>query len=257
MSFSALAKDISLSGHEDHRCGLLGRSGPQGKNLSIDGWTRSCRVSAGVTGWLKAVTAQGHPNSSNLSESASHNVERILSWVLAPVLIAAVLVGISAAIRTRPVRRAYEEHFRESRHERLFLAWIGFVVAVAVVRSLTWAIHNGIGPFEDVSLGGRHIHHLVWGILILLLVGLLWTVRAATGADGTRIWVGRLMSLMYGVGSALTLDEFALWLNLRDVYWAREGRESFEALAFFGGLLGIAVFGAGFFRRVVRHLRAQ
>jgi hypothetical protein len=99
-------------------------------------------------------------------------------------------------------------------------------------------------------MGGRHIHHLVWGILDLLLVGFLWVVRGATGEDGGRIWVSRLMSALYGVGSALTLDEFALWLNLRDVYWQREGRASLEAMALFGGLLGIAVFGAGFFRRL-------
>lgn len=174
-----------------------------------------------------------------------------LSWWLAPALIAVVLAIIVALLRFRPVRQAYEDHFQETRHERLFLAWIGFVVTVGVVRTLTWAIHNSIGPFHDVWMGGRHIHHLVWGILVLLLVGFLWTVRVGTGEDGF-LWTGRLWSLMYGVGSALTLDEFALWLNLRDVYWSREGRESFEALAFFGGLLAIAVFGAGFFRRLVR-----
>ena len=172
------------------------------------------------------------------------------SWWVAPALIATVLGVIAAVLRLRHVRHAYEAHFRESRHERLFLAWIGFVVAVGVVRALTWAIHRGIGPFHDVSMGGRHINHLVWGILDLLLVGFLWVVRAATGEDDSRIWVSRVMSALYGVGSALTLDEFALWLNLRDVYWQREGRASLEAMALFGGLLGIAVFGAGFFRRL-------
>ncbi len=179
------------------------------------------------------------------------------SWWIGPAFIAAVLAIVIAVLRTHHVRRAYEAHFQESRHERLFLAWIGFVVAVAVVRALTWAIHNGIGPFHDVSMGGRHIHHLVWGILDLMVVGFLWVVRAATGADGSRIWVARLMSLLYGVGAALTLDEFALWLNLRDVYWEREGRASFEALGLFGGLLGVAVFGAGFFQRLLVRPREQ
>ena len=105
-------------------------------------------------------------------------------------------------------------------------------------------------------MGGRHIHHLVWGIFDLLVVGFLSVIRAGTGADGSRVWVGRLMSLLYGVGSALTLDEFALWLNLRDVYWEREGRASFEALGVFGGLLGIAVFGAGFFGRLLTKSRS-
>jgi hypothetical protein len=172
------------------------------------------------------------------------------SWWAAPALIALVLGAIAAVFRLRHVRHAYEAHFRESRHERLFLAWIGFVVAVGVVRALTWAIHSGIGPFHDISMGGRHIHHLVWGILDLMLVGFLWVIRAATGEGGGRIWVSRFMSALYGVGCALTLDEFALWLNLRDVYWQREGRSSVEVMALFGGLLGIAVFGAGFFHRV-------
>lgn len=176
------------------------------------------------------------------------------SWWVAPALIAIVLSLIGAALRVRHVRHAYEEHFLESRHERLFLAWVGFVVAVAVVRALTWTIHRGIGPFHDVSMGGRHVHHLVWGIFDLLLVGFLWVIRAATGENAARIWVSRVMSALYGVGSALTLDEFALWLNLRDVYWQREGRASLEALALFGGLLGIAVFGAGFFRRLLHRV---
>ena len=96
------------------------------------------------------------------------------SWWVAPALIAIILAGIAAALRLKHVRVAYEAHFQESRHERLFLAWIGFVVAVGVVRSLTWAIHNEVGPFHDVSMGGRHIHHLVWGIFDLLVVGFLW-----------------------------------------------------------------------------------
>ncbi len=57
--------------------------------------------------------------------------------------------------------------------------------------------------------------------------------------------------MVYGVAAALTLDEFALWLNLKDVYWEREGRESFEALALFGALLSIGLFGQPFFREIL------
>ena len=60
------------------------------------------------------------------------------------------------------------------------------------------------------------------------------------------------MSMAYGVGAALTLDEFALWLNLRDVYWERQGRASFEALALFAAALAIAALGGPFLRAVVR-----
>jgi hypothetical protein len=77
---------------------------------------------------------------------------------------------------------------------------------------------------------GRHIHHLVWGITLLLVVGYLWMLQVGTGSNQSLVLLGRLTSLLYGVGSALTLDEFALWLNLRDVYWEREGRESWLCL---------------------------
>jgi hypothetical protein len=56
------------------------------------------------------------------------------------------------------------------------------------------------------------------------------------------------------VQAALILDEFALWLNLSDVYWQRQGRESYEAMALFGSVLGLGLFGAQLFRRLVREL---
>ena len=101
---------------------------------------------------------------------------------------------------------------------------------------------------------GRHIHHLVWGILLLLVTGFGWLLQAGTGDTGSRTWVGRVMSMAYGVGAALTLDEFALWLNLRDVYWEREGRSSFEALSLFAAALAIAALGGAFFRAAARKL---
>ena len=177
-----------------------------------------------------------------------------LSWFVAPLLIGAVLAVIIAILRTQRVRSVYEAHFQEARRERMFLSSIGFVVTVAVVRSLTWAIHNDIGPFHNVEMRGRHIHHLVWGICLLLLVGYLWMMEIGSGSPESRVIAGRLTSLLYGVGAALTLDEFALWLNLRDVYWEREGRASLEALALFGGVLAIGIFGAGFFRGLARHV---
>lgn len=171
---------------------------------------------------------------------------------LAPLLIALVLFGISRLIGARTVSAIYREKFPETPRERLFWAFIGFFVALAVVRTLTFLIHNEIGPFHDVEMHGRHIHHLVWGILLLLLTGYGWLLEAGTGVRGSRTWAGRIMSMTYGVGAALTLDEFALWLNLRDVYWEREGRSSFEALSLFAAALAIAALGGPFLRAVVR-----
>jgi hypothetical protein len=64
--------------------------------------------------------------------------------------------------------------------------------------------------------------------------------------------LSRLLSLLYGVGAALTLDEFALWLNLQDVYWARQGRESIDAVFLFGALLAAGASGRRLFRLMGR-----
>jgi len=171
---------------------------------------------------------------------------------LAPLLIALALFGIHKVLRRPALAAIYNEKFPETRRARLFWAALGFFVALAVVRTLTLLIHNQIGPFHDVEMRGRHIHHLVWGILLLLATGYGWLLEAGTGARGSRTWAGGTMSMAYGVGAALTLDEFALWLNLRDVYWEREGRASFEALALFAAALAIAGLGGPFLHAVAR-----
>jgi hypothetical protein len=177
-------------------------------------------------------------------------------WV-APLIIAAVLALLALIVSRTRLRAIYNEQFGESRRERLFLASVGFFIAVVVVRALTIAIHNDIGPFHNVSMHGRHIHHLVWGILLLLLVGYSWLIEIGTGSSDSWVWAGRLTSMLYGVAAALTLDEFALWLNLQDVYWERQGRESYEAMALFGGLLSVGVFGRSFFRGIFRRRAPQ
>jgi hypothetical protein len=96
-------------------------------------------------------------------------------------------------------------------------------------------------------MDGRHIHHLVPGIFILLAVGYGWLCEVGTGSDSSSIFVSGLMSLLYGLGAALTLDEFALWLNLKDVYFLREGRSSIDAVILFGSLLAIGAWGAPLF----------
>ena len=138
----------------------------------------------------------------------------------------------------RNLQRLYSFHFRDEWRERLFLAWLGFGVTVGVVRTITAMIRAGVGPVHNVTAGGLHIHHLVWGILLLILVGLVWLLELGVGSN----WVASLTAIAFGVGAALTLDEFALWLNLSDVYWQRQGRESLEALAFFGGILAAGIF---------------
>lgn len=155
-------------------------------------------------------------------------------------------------VRRETVLLLYRRTLQETARERLLLSSIGFYVALAVVRVLTHMIRAGRGPFHDVSMGGRHIHHLVWGILLLLIVGYCWLVQVGTGMRRTSIIAGRVLAVLYGIGSALTLDEFALWLNLRDVYWEREGRASIDAILLFSALLAIGIFGGRFVHALTR-----
>lgn len=132
---------------------------------------------------------------------------------------------------------------------RLFLAAVSFFITFLGVRLLVAAITHHIGPFGWVEVGGRHIHHLVWGILILLGVGYAWLAEAGSGSTSTDIFVGRFLAILYGAGAALTLDEFALWLNLSDVYWSPQGRESIDAVILFGAALAIGAWGVPLFSR--------
>src|SRR5260370_5652185 len=94
-----------------------------------------------------------------------------LSYWLAPALAGLILLALSTVTGRSRLRKIYAFHFPETPRERLFLAFLGFFVTIGVVRILTWCIHNGIGPIHNLELRGRHIHHLVWGIILLLLVG--------------------------------------------------------------------------------------
>jgi hypothetical protein len=137
---------------------------------------------------------------------------------------------------------------------RLFLAAVSFFVTFLEIRLLVMAITHHIGPFGWVEMGGRHIHHLVWGILILLAVGYAWLAEVGAGSTPTDIFLSRLLAILYGVGAALTLDEFALWLNLADVYWSPQGRESIDAVILFGAALAAGAWGAPVFRAIARRM---
>jgi hypothetical protein len=137
--------------------------------------------------------------------------------------------------------------------QRAFIASVSFLVTFIGVRILVRLIVHNEGPFQWVVVRGHHIHHLVWGILILLLVGYGWMLDLGRSHAPLSIFFSRLMSVSYGVGAALTLDEFAVWLNLEpDAYWSREGRISIDAVILFGGVLAVAAWGAPFFRGLGR-----
>ena len=159
-------------------------------------------------------------------------MHEFLSHHYVGLIIIAVLFVVALFLHHTPAGAKIKQRIPDRPQRRILLANVGFVIAFGIVRGIAWSIRHNIGPFHNVEHGGVHIHHMFWGILILLAVGFGWV--AELGNDDGSAFMGRFMSLLYGAGAGMTLDEFALWLNLRDVYWQREGRESvMAALTFF------------------------
>ncbi len=144
---------------------------------------------------------------------------------------------------------AYQQHV-DYRREAALRMWIAFIATFVLLRALTFAIRYHLLPVGNVvTSGGLHIHHFVWGILILLLSGFL----------GITVWSERLhpwLATIFGIGAALVIDEFALWLNLRDVYWLREGRSSIDLAIIVAALLGLYYAADRFWKQVVSEVRA-
>jgi hypothetical protein len=153
---------------------------------------------------------------------------------------------------SRDMRALYNKHFCERRKERQLFSTGAFFVTFASVRGITHAIRAERGPFKNITPGGRHIHHMTFGITGLLSVGYLWMLEIGVNEQRRS---SRTTAAVYGAGAALTLDEFALWLNLEDVYWAKQGRESIDAVVLFGSLLSLSVLGKGFLTELPALLR--
>ncbi len=143
----------------------------------------------------------------------------------------------------------YNRHFQDSRRERLFISSTSFFLTWALVRGLVHLIRANIGPFHNVSAGGTHIHHLVWGILLLLVAGYIAQLETPLSRRRVRV----LIAALFGAGAALTLDEFALWFYLADVYWTQEGRNSVDVAILFGAMLSLGVWGGAFIGSVSTH----
>jgi hypothetical protein len=140
---------------------------------------------------------------------------------------------------------AISQHFLDDRGQRAGFVLLGFFLASFLfIRTSARLIRNPKitwWPGSVTTKGGLHLHHLVWGIVLILVSGFLNFVLRP-GSPGVEI-----LAAMFGIGAGLTLDEFALWIHLEDVYWSQEGRSSIDAVvvaALLGGLIvvGIAPF---------------
>jgi hypothetical protein len=126
---------------------------------------------------------------------------------------------------------------RESERAGLVL-WASLLLSFLFIRTSARLMRSprvSWWPGSIKTEGGLHVHHLVFGIVLLMGTGFALALQPSSP------WL-ELFAAGFGIGAGLTLDEYALWLHLEDVYWAEEGRRSVDAVviaALMGGLLGM------------------
>jgi branched-subunit amino acid transport protein AzlD len=122
----------------------------------------------------------------------------------------------------------------------LFLVLVGFILSFAFIRMSTRLQRSPRVPWwpgSIVSDSGVHLHHLVFGIVTMMVSG-----AAGFAAFGNSPWT-EICAFAFGVGAGLTIDEFALWVYLDDVYWAKEGRSSIDATVIAAAAMMLALLG--------------
>ena len=140
------------------------------------------------------------------------------------------------------ITAAYDKHIQVPGKETHFLILLSFVVTFSFIRTSAHLIRAQVSwwPGNVETKGGTHVHHLVWGILLLLSMGYI-----GISTDLESPWF-EFVAIAFGIGMGLTMDEFALWLNLQDVYWTAKGRQSIDAVVVTTGLLVVALIGFDF-----------
>ena len=140
---------------------------------------------------------------------------------------------------------AFHEELHPGQQSAL-ISWMAFTATFGLVRAITHSIRTGKGPVHNISVGGVHLHHYMWGILGVSVVGGV----ALRGEDrGRRHPAG---AVTYGAGLALIVDEFALLLDLQDVYWAKQGRDSVDLAVGLISTTGSVLVGLPVLRRLHR-----
>jgi predicted permease len=146
-----------------------------------------------------------------------------------------------------PTTTFHELRRRSRTHRTARQVLFAFLVTFVVSRLFVLFMAEGRLPDFHMRFGETHVHHLALGIFLLAAVGAgLLFVRPQAGGL-------RLASTIYGIGLALTFDEFGMWLHLEDVYWQRA---SFDAIAVIAALLGIVAAGPSLRRLRPRHWKA-
>jgi lysyl-tRNA synthetase, class II len=142
------------------------------------------------------------------------------------------------ALEPASIGSLYERAILDTGRQPAFLFLVSFLASWGFIRTSAHMIHAQVSWWPgNVQLGSTHVHHLVWGILILLAAGYVGVVIQPPSP-----W-HEVLAVLFGIGTGLTLDEFALWLELKDVYWEEDGRRSIDAVIVAAGLSGMAVIG--------------
>jgi hypothetical protein len=137
-----------------------------------------------------------------------------------------------------PLGGVYHDWIVETGKQPELFLLLAFLVSFGFIRTSAHLIRAQVSWWPgNVEMGGTHVHHLVWGILLLLTVG----YAAIAFAPGSPL--REIFAILFGIGIGLTLDEFALWLNLEDVYWTEKGRRSIDAVIVGAGLSGLVLIG--------------
>jgi hypothetical protein len=162
------------------------------------------------------------------------------------ILVGLTLGGFVLATLVPAVQRAYIRDIREAGKEPAFLLTLAFLITFGLVRFITYSIRTErLHLFRNVTTkGGLHVHHMVPGMLLVLASGYLGLVLPGNGAVP-------LLAILFGIGAALVLDEFALWLRLADVYWEPQGRESIDAVVLAAGVCLLYLLGLDFWPHLV------
>ncbi len=132
----------------------------------------------------------------------------------------------------------FDEQIVDTHRLAAFVYLAFFLGTFAFIRTSAHMIRAQVSWWPgNVEVGGTHIHHLVWGILLLMIAGWI-AIVVAPEPPGREI-----VAAAFGIGTGLTLDEFALWLELKDVYWSADGRKSIDAVIVAGIIASFGVLG--------------
>ena len=128
----------------------------------------------------------------------------------------------------------------ESGRLPLFCAFVAMLVAFGFIRLSVRLIRAHVRWWPgNVKSGGLHIHHVVFGVVFMIVGGI-----GGIALPDNALWPLCVTSAIFGVGTALVLDEWALILRLKDVYWTAEGRASVDAIFVAFAIVGLLLFGA-------------